>query len=648
MMTGEVNRLGASTQVLTAELIVDGTAPRDPVISPDGRWVAYAVAPSGIAEPLSALWVVAADATSPPRELTAVTAPASGPLWAPDSASLFFVCGEQLHRIWLDGGEAEALTAWRSGIFDHRPLAGGELVAVVAADEPTQEDERRLAAGDDAMVWAQRTPPGRLRLLTLGTGSLRVVDGLGDRHVVEVVQRPDGGPLAVISWATPQIDPGAATAELHLVDPRNGGVSNLGRLGIWAGSPAWWNAGGGWHLAYLAATPPGSVGGLAVFDLAGPGAGAGAEHRNLTAGMAVCPTELVQVADGPPLALFADGLDTAICRLDPDTQRFRRLSTRDGSADALSASRSGETLAVRASGPYQPPDVYAGLPGGRFVRLTDTRPELRQIGWGTQQRLSYQSGDGLDLDGLLILPAGKSRQDGPFPLITMVHGGPDDRHADQFYGGLYPPGQWLAAAGYAIFLPNPRGGIGHGHEFAAAVAGRVGLEEWTDIDTGIDRLVADGIADPDRLGIGGDSHGGFMAAWAVTRTGRFKAAVMDAGISDWGMQVAAGEDGVFEAALCGSTGWESPGPHRHDQVSPISYVSKVVTPVLILHGQDDTNVPLGQAIYFHRALTRFAAVHELVVYPREGHGITERNHQIDKLRRIRAWFDKWLGRTRSP
>ncbi|MFC7645636.1 prolyl oligopeptidase family serine peptidase [Streptosporangium lutulentum] len=185
--------------------------------------------------------------------------------------------------------------------------------------------------------------------------------------------------------------------------------------------------------------------------------------------------------------------------------------------------------------------------------------------------------------------------------------------------------------------------MGHGHAFAAAVAGRVGLEEWTDIVSGIDLLIADGVADPDRLGIGGGSHGGFMAAWAVGQTDRFKAALMGSGISDWGMLVATGELGTLEAGLGGSAGWEGPGPHPHDRLSPISFASKIRTPVLILHGEDDTNVPLGQATFFHRALRHFGAEHEFVVYPREGHSFQERNHQIDVLRRTRAWFGRWLG-----
>jgi dipeptidyl aminopeptidase/acylaminoacyl peptidase len=278
-----------------------------------------------------------------------------------------------------------------------------------------------------------------------------------------------------------------------------------------------------------------------------------------------------------------------------------------------------------------------------LTRLSDTRPELRCIEWGTQERLAYEASDGLPLDGLLILPPGKSRQDGPFPLVTLIHGGPDGRYTDSLALGWFPSGQWLAAVGYAVFLPNPRGGQGHGPAFAARVAGAVGLDEWTDNLTGIDLLIAEGVADPERLGIGGWSHGGFEAAWAVGQTDRFKAALMGAGICDWGLLAATSEQTPFEDALSGSTGWEGPGPHPHDRLSPISYASKIRTPVLIVHGEDDTNVPVSQAEFFHRALRHYGVEHEYVVYPREDHPILERNHQLDLLRRTRAWFDRWLG-----
>jgi dienelactone hydrolase len=641
---------------LTAELLVDSAVPQHPVISPDGRSAAWTVATIGrTGHQLSELWVAPADASSAPVQLAVGLERNRLPRWAPDSASLFFWSAQQLNRIGLDGGDAKALLTWRGEVYGHLPLAGGRLVAVIARDEPSEEDRRRAAERDDAIVWGERVPRNRLLLFDLACHELAVAAGLDDRHVMEVTQRPDGGPLAVISWACPEEEPGAFTARLHVIDGRAGQVLDLGPVELDACSPAWWNAGDGWHLAYLAVTPPAPVGGLAVFDVtvptAAPGdvaAGAAGEHRNLTAGMTVCPVELVQVASGPPLALFADGLDTALYGLDPARQRFCHVSTRAGRVASLTVSNSGNMIAALVSTAYQSADVHAGSPAGRFVQLSDTRPELRRVTWGTQERLSYTAADGLALDGVLILPAGRNRQDGPFPLITLIHGGPYDRYADDFLLGWWPSGQWLATAGYAVFLPNPRGGQGHGHEFAISVAGAVGTDEWTDILTGIDLLIAEGVADPDRLGIGGWSHGGFMAAWAVGQTSRFKAALMGAGVSDWGMQTGVGELGTWEAGLGGSSGWESSGPHRHDQLSPISYASKVRTPVLIVHGEQDTNVPVGQAVYFHRALCQYGVEHQFAVYPREGHHILERSHQIDLLRRTRAWFGQWLGPASRP
>jgi dipeptidyl aminopeptidase/acylaminoacyl peptidase len=628
---------------LTAELVVDGLVPSAPMLSPDGRWVVYVLTPVGKTgeHPSSQLWVVAVDGDEPPRRLDIPPANLSLPRWAPDAEAIFFLSDRsvrgtaQLHRIGRAGGAVRVLTDWAGGVDAYRPLADPVRVAIIAPDEPTQDEVNR----DDAQVRG-RARPSRLRLLDLRTGQVSTPARLDDRHVVDVVERPDGGPLAVLTWATPDIDPGFVEPALHLLDPRTGHVRDLGRTPAGAYSPAWWHDGAGWHVAYVALTPPGLHAGAAVFDVAVPATGLVGEHRNLTAGMPACPAELVQVDRGAPLVVVADGLDTAIHRLVPD--ELVELSRTSGPVEQLTASRDGDLVAAVVSGAGEPKNVHAGPVSGPHTRRTDTRPELRDIRWGTQHRLSYQASDGLDLDGLLVLPPGRSRRDGPFPLVTLVHGGPYDRYADGFMLAWWPSGQWLAHAGYAVFLPNPRGGQGHGHDFAATVAGAVGQGEWTDILAGIDLLIAEGVADPDRLGIGGWSHGGFMTAWAVGQTDRFAAAVMGAGISDWGMLAATGEWGRFETALGGSAGWEGLGPHQHDRLSPISYASAIRTPLLIVHGADDTNVPLSQAEYLHRALRGFGAEHEFVVYPRENHSFRERDHQIDLLHRTRAWFDRWL------
>jgi dipeptidyl aminopeptidase/acylaminoacyl peptidase len=607
---------------LTAELVVDGRTPQTPVLSPNGLLVCYVLD--------AQLWLADTLGT---RRATTDTAAESRPRWSTDSGTLFFLSDRgtpQLHRLTLADGAVTALTRWRAGITDHLPLADLALVALLAEDEPTEQELRRAQG---PIVVGEHEPRARLRLLDLRTGRVSTPAVFGDRHVVELRQRPDGGPLAVLTQASADHDYGPRTGQLHLFDPSTGTAEDLGPVEAEARSLAWWPGEDGWHLGYIALTPPLLQAGTAVFDLA-----VGSRvRRNRTAGLPMCPTELSQTG-AAPLVVFADGLNTTLARLDPTGPTT--LSQHPGRLDALTTA--GPHIAALTGTRYEPANVHVGPSTGPLRKITDTRPELGGITFGTQQPLAYRAADGLDLDGLLVLPVGKATSDGPFPLITIAHGGPYDRYADRCQLFWFPSAQWLAAADYAVFLPNPRGGQGHGHEFAANVAGRVGQEEWTDILTGIDLLVAEGIADPERLGIAGSSHGGFMAAWAVGQTDRFRAALVSAGVVDWGMLAATGENGQFEAALGGSTGWSGIGPHPHDAVSPISFASRIRTPVLILHGAQDTNVPLGQAVYLHRALRHFGVEHEFVIYPREGHSFRERDHQLDVLHRTRAWFDRWL------
>jgi dipeptidyl aminopeptidase/acylaminoacyl peptidase len=626
---------------LSAELVVDGRVPGAPVISPDGRWLCHIVAPGCLTGDHldTELWLTDLDGDGAPRRVTAGPATESAPRWSADSGTLFFLSDRddrgtpQLHR--FDGGEVTTLTGWRAGVTEHLPLADGHLVALLAEDEPTEEDERRARERDDAVVAGEDESHDRLRLLDLRTGRIATPDVFTGRHVVELRQRPDGGPLAVLTRAGTDSDYGPRTGRLHLFDPVTGKAEDLGPVAAEAYSLAWWPAGDGWHIGWIALTPPQLQAGTAVFDLALTGGA----RSNRTAGIPMCPTSLSQT-EAAPLVVFADGLDTTVARL--GTMGLTVLARHPGRLDEVTTSLDGKRIAALTGTRHEPADVHAGPPAGPLRKITDTRPEINGILLGTQKRLSYAAADGLELDGLLVLPAGKTAAEGPFPLVAIVHGGPYARYADSCQLFWWPSAQWLATAGYAVFLPNPRGGEGHGHEFAAAVAGRVGQEEWTDILTGIDLLIADGVADPDRLGIAGWSHGGYMAAWAVGQSDRFQAALVGAGIADWGMLAADGENGQFEAALGGSVGWSGIGPHPHDAVSPISYASRISTPVLILHGAEDTNVPYGQAVYLHRALRHFGAEHEFVTYPREGHSFRERNHQLDVMRRTRAWFDRWM------
>lgn len=631
---------------LTAEMITDGLVPGDPQLSPDGHLVAYTVAPAGKRgeHPQRAIWLAATDGATPPRRATAGTVNDTMPRWSPDGSALYFLSDRaergkaQLHRLPLAGGEAEALTDWKGGVAEFVPLPGDRTIAFLAKDGPTDEEARRERERDDAKVYGERWPQHRLRLLDLTTRDVRTVDALGDCHVAEISPSPDGTQIAAYTWPSPGLDNNAFPVPLYLVDTVSGTARQLCTLPTGGGDLTWDRD--GLEIVYVARAAEGGAAGNGLFAVAlnDP------TSRMLVPNLPACPTASTRGGAGDILVTVATGLDTTINRLDPEADTLTELLHATGGLDGLTVSADGGTIAVLRSTPSEALNVWAGPTGGPLTRLTDLRPELREITWGTQERLAWTAPDGLAIDGLLILPPGKTRADGPFPLIAVIHGGPYGRFADDFQLSTgRPSAQWHALAGYAVLTPNPRGGVGHGQAFAISVAGRVGLEDWGDIVAGIDQLIADGVADPDRLGIGGWSQGGFMTAWAVGQTDRFKCGVMGAGVSDWGMMVAESDVPTFEAGLGGSTGWEGVGPHQHDAISPISFVHRVKTPVLLLHGERDERVPVSQAQFFAQGLRRHGVPNELVIYPREPHGLQERNHQLDALRRARAWFDRWLG-----
>jgi dipeptidyl aminopeptidase/acylaminoacyl peptidase len=209
--------------------------------------------------------------------------------------------------------------------------------------------------------------------------------------------------------------------------------------------------------------------------------------------------------------------------------------------------------------------------------------------------------------------------------------------SDDWGGG---PTQVLAAAGYAVLRPNIRGSMSRGVAFADAVMGDVGGKDFQDILRGVDDLVGRGLVDGSRVGIMGWSYGGYMTAWAVTQTTRFKAALMGAGISDWHNFHAQGSLQDSDLKQLGVDPLEHPEKYR--ERSPITFAGRVRTPTLILHGEKDEPVPVAQAYAFYRALRERDVPVELVVYPREGHGLAERDHVRDMYERMLRWFAQYL------
>jgi dipeptidyl aminopeptidase/acylaminoacyl peptidase len=638
---------------LTAELIADQVTPAEPQLSPSGRQVAYTVASVSKAEEhgTSAIWLADVDGSRPPHRFTAGTAADRRPRWSPDGTQIAFLSDRaargiaQLYVIDVDGGEARAVTPTKN----KRPVLAfswspdGNRIAFTSVDEPTEEDKRRDKERDDVHVYGQRWKYARLRLVDLATGAITTMVS-GERHVAALAWSPRGAELAYIAWQTPALDASEREIAIERVAAGGGEPRSICRFpAVAPNSTLHWSRDGATVLfdAPCARRPQSS---RAVW--AAPANGG--EPRRLALGESSCCGGIAQPTDTPRAVVrVGEALATHFAWIDPATGALETIcSTADpknpadfGGFDVCRVDGSVVLAVTASAGGDQPWELWAGRPDA-LRRITDHHATLTEIRFGTQEPFHWTASDGLQLDGLLIRPPNAPA--GPLPMVVLVHGGPYGRWSPGLHLRWGDWGQWLATAGYAVLMPNPRGGFGHGERFAAAVRGDVGGADYGDVLAAVDAAVQRGIADPRRLGIGGWSQGGFMAAWAVTHTNRFKAAIVAAGPTDWGMMIATGDLPAFERSLCGSTPWDGCGPHRHAELSPISFVRNVTTPVLIVHGQHDARVPLNQAICFHRALRDIGTTAELVVYPREAHDILERAHQIDLLNRVRNWFDRLL------
>jgi dipeptidyl aminopeptidase/acylaminoacyl peptidase len=198
----------------------------------------------------------------------------------------------------------------------------------------------------------------------------------------------------------------------------------------------------------------------------------------------------------------------------------------------------------------------------------------------------------------------------------------------------------MLAAGYAVLLPNPRGSSGRGQAFARANLGDMGGGDLRDILAGVDAVVAEGIADGDRVAIVGTSYGGFMSAWAIGQTDRFRAAVAMAAVTNWLSFHNTTNIGRFDELFLDADPYDPEGDYFAR--SPIAHVRRVRTPTLVMHGEVDLCVPLSQGQELYQALAAEGVETELVVYPREGHGWRERAHVLDGIERMRAWLDRHL------
>lgn len=629
---------------LTPEELADRLAPSDPRISPDGRHVAFAVAPAGRRgeHPDQAIWLSRDGA--PAEQFTSGIACDNAPRWSPDGTRLLFLSDRaereksKLYLISLNGGEARALGDLESELSAPAWSPDGTRVAALRKEPETSDEKQRKEDRDDAVVVDDRPKRNRLWVVDVESGKARCLTH-GRRQVWSFGWAPDGTRLAIVTTDEPDANATCEAGDLWTVPVTGGLPAHVARFPSCPDCPTYVETAAGLVIAVRANghrdDPADSVWTVPA---------TGGEARNVLPGYAG-NVEGIEALPSQPASVavrLVEGTHAKLYACDVTSGDLTPLSPAgmhdDGSViGGPTFSADGSRLALIWSDGPVPPEAYLTAPGGSPAAVTT-------LGEGLRGRLSPVEHvrwecDGVEIEGLLTLPAG-FQSGARYPLIVEVHGGPSWQWADYAFVDWHDWAQLMASHGYAVLAPNPRGSTGRGSAFQQLLQDDVGGGEARDLVAGAQAMVQHGIADPDRLGIGGWSWGGYLTAMTIAQTDIFKAAMMGAGLSN--MISDHCQDDIPSANLLYYPGL----PYHHLDAywlsSPIRHVLNVKTPTLIFHGDADARVHPAQGMEWYRALKSLNVPVEFVRYPREGHPIKERHHQIDLMRRLVAWFDRWL------
>ncbi len=637
-------------------------------LAPDGSRIVYTVSgwehPSAKGDTAkgekhdvrSHLWLVSTSGGDA-RQLTFGERGESQPSWSPDGRMLAFVSargpnvGEDAPKsqVWvmrLDGGEAWQLTTAKDGVNGFGWSPDGKQIAFLVSDSMSQGDEAKRKRRDDPQVFESNFRLSHAWVIDVATKKASEV-AHGDFTVRGAPSwSPDGTKLAFSTNPTPLIRDSRSDAYLLTLGSKQ--LEKISQLSDVGSSPVFSPDGKTLAFTILPNTHKAHSDGIAERELAN-------EHILL---YDVAGKRLTDVYD-PKSDISASALqwtsDGSKLVFTTGERAYNAIYTYDVAAKKLnrvaggmlirgtSWSKDGKSVAFAMESPDAPFDVYfSDVSFASPKKLTNLNPQLSQLALGKTEIVTWKSTDGTPVEGVLIRPVGYE-QGKKYPLLVEAHGGPTGATSAGFKANWGSPGQYWAGQGWAVFYPNPRGSTNYGEKFMRANIMDWGGGDYRDIMTGVDELIKRGVADSTRMAFEGWSYGGYMTAWVVSQTSRFKAARMGAGLSDlqsmYGTTDIPGYIGTFFSGI--------PTKQTLDFYrarSAITFVDNVTTPLLILHGGNDERVPTGQAMEYFRALKDRGKTVELVFYPREGHGLGEYYHQLDKMQREYEWITRYTLR----
>ncbi|MGE5200042.1 MAG: S9 family peptidase [Rhodospirillaceae bacterium] len=631
----------------------------DPQRSPDGKWVAYVVGTTDVEKDKrdNDLWMVSWDGTQTVR-LTSGPDSESSPRWSPDGRYLAFLASRGTEeekkkgaQIWLLdrlGGEAQKLTDIDGGVSDYSWSPDSKKFVFTKSDKDPADEPEKMEG------WKRKTAPpiviDRYHFKQDREGYLKrlythvFVFDIAGKKLEQIttgefddsspVWSPDGARIAFVSRRQGPDPDRHENSDIYVVDAKAGAEPTQLTTyeGADGGRPSW-SPDGQWiayyqgdvtkYLAY-------DINKLAIIPAAGGAA------RVLTAA-------LDRPASGP-IWWSPDGKTLTFAVSDDRIDYVARTTTAGGAVEKLTTGRrtvsnvslgADGSVTLIAGTAAETPEVHA-LEGGNLRKLTKVNDDLlARLQLATTEDFTSTSKDGTVVNGLIVKPASYTAGT-RHPMLLIIHGGPNgqDDHSFSFEN------QYYAANGYVVLNVNYRGSSGRGEAYQKAIYADWGNKEVMDLLGAVDQAVASGIADPDRLGIGGWSYGGILTDYTIASDTRFKAAVSGAGSalqsSMYGI-----DQYIVQWEIEVGLPWKA-----QDVYSRLSYAfwhaDRIKTPTLFMGGEKDFNVPLAGGEQMYQALRSLGIDTQLVIFPGQFHGLTVPSYQRDRLQRYLGWFDKHL------
>mgnify|MGYP001430416067 CR=1 FL=1 len=613
-------------------------------ISNDGKYVAYVVREPIMedkkSEYLSQIWVSNVD-TKENIQYTFNLKSSSSPEFSPDGKMIAFLSARSgKNQIWIintNGGEAKKLTSEKKGVNSIKWSPDGKVISFLKSDDDTEEEKKSKENKTDVILVDKNFKYSHIYSYSFAEDTVRQITK-GNFSVNNYDYSPDGKKIIFSHQDDTNINTGFINTDISIIGSDGKNFENLIiRPGL-DSNPIF--SGNGNKFAFISSGGKQESIGLRdvyIFDL---------KDREITK-LYNTPnrdSNIISWSSDDKKIIISESVKTTgqLLLLPINGDNYISWSNdkyKEGVISSVVKSKNSEYIVLCYEKLDKPVEVYISKENNiSFEKLSEINnydfPKLSKT-----EIISWKSFDGKEIEGILTYPKNYNKGS-KYPVILQIHGGPAGVFSERFNGrpGIYMT-EYFSEKGYVTIKPNPRGSTGYGKEFRYANYKDWGYGDYEDVVSGVDKVIEMGIGDPDKQFVMGWSYGGYLTSFIVTKTNRFKAASMGAGLPNLISMVTTTDIQDYLVAHMGAEFWQD--YETYEKHSAIYQIKNTTTPTQIIHGANDLRVPFTQGQEFYRALDRLGVDTEMVVYPRTPHGPREPKFLMDVSERILTWFEKY-------